>query len=75
MGGHAILFFISLFVLAYPCYLSRYAHGTLLALCTVLCVWRGSKRYVYYTTKMYSNLIQKQFAEDLERQDDGKTMS
>jgi len=70
MTIHVIAFLTSLLILAYPCSLSRYAHGTLLSICAVICVWRGSKRYTYYSTKMYSQLIRKQFSDDLIPQED-----
>lgn len=62
---HAIGFFTSLLILAYSCSLSQYIHGVLLAICLILCIWRGARRYTYYSTKMYSNLIRKQFAAEL----------
>jgi hypothetical protein len=31
-------------------------------LLAVLCAFRGSKRYTYYTTSMYSRMLRKHFA-------------
>jgi len=62
MTFHVIAAFASMLVLAFPCSLSSYAHGVFLLICLILCTWRGAQRYTYYSTKMYSNLIRKQFA-------------
>jgi len=64
-AGHVILFFTSLVILAYSCTLSSYVHGSILGICTVICIWRGARRYTYYSTKMYSILIRKHFADEL----------
>jgi len=66
--GHAIAVFTSLFLLAYPCSLSKYVHGSILVICTIICTWRGAKRYTYYSTTMYSELIQKHFAAELHQE-------
>jgi len=66
--GHGIAVFTSLFLLAYPCSLSQYVHGAILVICTAICTWRGARRYTYYSTKMYSELIQKHFAAELRRE-------
>jgi len=65
MAFHAIGAIGSLLVLAYPCSLSKYAHGSFLFICLITCTWRGAQRYTYYSTEMYSNLIRKQFALEL----------
>jgi len=63
--GHVFGYVAALLLLAYPCSLSQYVHGSLLFICAVICTWRGAQRYTYYSTKMYSLLIRKQFAAEL----------
>jgi len=65
MSFHAIGAIGSLFVLAYPCSLSKYVHAAFLFICLIICTWRGAQRYTYYSTDMYSNLIRKQFSLEL----------
>lgn len=55
---HAVGFFASLLILAYPCYKSKTLHGTLLLLLGVVCSWRGAIRYTYYSTEMYVKMVQ-----------------
>jgi len=51
----------SIVFVAYPCYLSKYAHGTFLVFLLVICTYRGSKRYTYYSTAMYARIIRSKF--------------
>lgn len=62
---HFLLAMTSVVVLAYPCYLSKYAHGTFLIILLVACTWRGAKRYTYYSTAMYSRIIRSKFNDQL----------
>jgi hypothetical protein len=62
---HFLLAMTSVVVLAYPCYLSKYAHGTFLIILLIACTWRGAKRYTYYSTAMYSRIIRSKFNDQL----------
>jgi len=66
MAMHLTAAVLAICCLAYPCYLSPYVHGTSIVLLLVVCTWRGAKRYTYYSTKMYSSVIRKHFAKDIE---------
>lgn len=61
MAFHAGLSILSIYGLAYPCFSSKTVHLCLIVLLMVLSVYRGSKRYTYYSTAMYGRLIRKQF--------------
>ena len=65
MIAHFTLAIISLVVLAYPCYLNKYVHGTCLWILFAICTYRGAKRYTYYSTKMYGRIIRKHFADEM----------
>jgi hypothetical protein len=56
----------SIYVFAYPCFASRRFHLFVLSFATVLAVTRGANSYTYYTTKMHSKSLRKQFASILE---------
>ena len=56
----------SIYVIAYPCFASHRVHLFVLAFASFLAVTRGASRYTYYTTKMYSKSLRKQFASILE---------
>lgn len=71
MGGHLLMSILSMIVLAYLCFLSKYVHGTILICLVILCTYRGAKRYTYYSTQMYSNVIRKNFADEILREDYG----
>ena len=73
MSAHCVGAVLSIYVLAYPCYASKTAHLCLLAGLTVICVYRGSKRYTYYSTRMYGHLIRKNFQELMVKEEDPKT--
>jgi hypothetical protein len=55
----------SMIVLAYPCSLGPMIHGCILVMVATIVTWRGAKKYTYYSTKMYSRMIRKQFAADI----------
>ncbi len=68
MSAHAIATFSSLSVLAYACYSSQLFHGAILWLLVVICTYRGAMRYTYYSTKMYTKIIQSKFVDEINRQ-------
>lgn len=65
MAVHIICSVLSIVLLAYPCYLSKYVHGTFLWVLLAMCTYRGSQKYTYYSTKMYSRIIRKHFVDDM----------
>ena len=65
MAIHLISSTASIVVIGYPCFLSKYVHAALLWALLALCTYRGSKRYTYYSTKMYARIIRKQFADEI----------
>jgi hypothetical protein len=65
MGWHFFSGLLSTILMAYPCYLSRYTHAAFLWILATLCTFRGSKRYTYYSTKMYARIIRKHFANEI----------
>jgi hypothetical protein len=69
---HAIMACSSVYILAYPCFISQTWHTIMLILLTVICVARGAARYTYYVTAMYDHAIRKDFAELLEEADKKK---
>ena len=71
MMAHATAAVASIYFLAYPCFLSKNAHLCIIACLVYLCVYRGSKRYTYYSTAMYGRMIRKNFGDYLE--EDSKT--
>jgi hypothetical protein len=62
MAVHATLVYVSVYLLAYPCYKSRTVHMSLIVLITFLCVRRGAERYTYYVTQMYERAVRQDFA-------------
>jgi len=56
-----ILSFASALLLAYACFASKFMYRLLLCGVTYICVYRGAKRYTYYTTKMHSKSLRKEF--------------
>ena len=73
MFFHLLASTTAILVLAYPCSLSPYVHGTFHIVLAITVTWRGAKRYTYYSTAMYSNLIRKQFLNSDEEKDEGFT--
>lgn len=65
MGWHLFSGIGSTVFFAYPCFVNKYVHGAFLWVLAALCTYRGSKRYTYYSTKMYSRIIRKQFADEI----------
>lgn len=65
MGWHLFSGVMSVITMAYPCFINRYVHGAFLWVMAALCTYRGSKRYTYYSTQMYSRIIRKQFADEI----------
>ncbi|CAB9521428.1 Conserved hypothetical protein [Seminavis robusta] len=61
MGVHALLVALSIPTLGFACNYSKYSHMTVMFLVLLAVVHRGSQRYTYYTTKMYSRMIRKEF--------------
>lgn len=57
------------YIIGYPCFASQKVHLFMLVFVAWLAVTRGASRYTYYTTKMYSRALRKQYADIL---DDGK---
>jgi hypothetical protein len=74
MGVHMVAVLLSTVCLAYPCYLSKYAHAAFLWMLAILCTYRGSLRYTYYSTKMYSKIIRKQFADKLDNRSESSSL-
>jgi hypothetical protein len=68
---HFIAAVTSILILAYPSYLSKYAHGTFLVILLIITTWRGAQRYTYYSTEMYSRLIKSKFNDELQENDQG----
>lgn len=63
---HFIGVFLSIVVLAWLCSLSQYVHAAWILGVFLAVIVRGANRYVYYSTKMYTSLIRKQFKSLLE---------
>ena len=61
LACHALLSIVSILGLSYLCYNSKVAHSMMLVLVVLLSVFRGAKRYSYYTTDMYSRMLRKHF--------------
>lgn len=61
MLAHMVAAVLSIYVIAYPCFISKEAHLCIIAGLVFLCTHRGSKRYTYYSTSMYGRMIRKNF--------------
>jgi hypothetical protein len=72
---HFLGVFISIIVLAYSCTLSKYIHVAWLLGLFLVVIMRGANRYVYYSTKMYTSIIKKQFSALLTNEHDGYLLS
>jgi hypothetical protein len=66
MTFHFLSAFTSILVLGFSCYLSKYIHGFFLVALLVICTWRGARRYTYYGTQMYADIIKKCFESELQ---------
>jgi hypothetical protein len=62
MAGHATMVYLSVYLLAYPCFLSKTTHMLFIMVLTFICVRRGAERYTYYVTEMYAKALRKDFA-------------
>lgn len=65
MIAHMIASLSGIYVSGYLCYKSRFFFRLMLGASIVVAVVRGANRYTYYTTKMYSRVLRKEFAEQL----------
>ena len=54
------------YIIGYPCFENQHFHLFMLVFVTWLAVTRGASRYTYYTTKMYSRMLRKQYADILD---------
>jgi len=59
---HFIGVFVSIVLLAWLCSLNKYIHAAWILGIFLIVIVRGSNRYVYYSTEMYSKMIKKKFA-------------
>ena len=66
MVFHMIAALSAFYVIGYPCFQSQNFHLFMLVFVAWLAVTRGASRYTYYTTKMYSRTLRKQFADILD---------
>jgi hypothetical protein len=62
MAFHMLSSVAAIYVIGYPCFRSQNFHLFMLIFVTCLTVTRGASRYTYYTTKMHSRALRKQFA-------------
>jgi len=62
MVAHMIASLTVVCTLGYGIFINQYVHKAVLAVALGLAVVRGAKRYTYYSTKMYSRTLRKQFA-------------
>ncbi|KAL3817467.1 hypothetical protein ACHAXA_001474 [Cyclostephanos tholiformis] len=62
MAFHMIASVSAIYLIGYPCFESQSFHLVMLSFVAFLAVTRGASRYTYYTTKMYSRSLRKQFA-------------
>ncbi|KAL7537805.1 hypothetical protein ACHAXR_008105 [Thalassiosira sp. AJA248-18] len=62
MTFHLIAAVAAFYVIGYPCFQSQNFHLFMLIFVVWLAVTRGASRYTYYSTKMYSRALRKQFA-------------
>ncbi len=65
MMMHMVAALSAIYVSGYLCFKSIIFFRLLLAASIVIAVVRGANRYTYYTTKMYSRVLKKEFAEQL----------
>lgn len=63
MVAHAISALGAIYTIGYACFLNKWFHLCMMGANVALAVIRGGKRYTYYTTKMYSRTLRKNFAE------------
>jgi hypothetical protein len=68
MAFHMIAALSAIFLIGYPCFISENFNFGMICVVAALAVTRGSKRYTYYVTRMYSRTIRKSFAVDEAKQ-------
>lgn len=61
MAMHAVMVLTSIPTLAYACNSNKHVHAALIFVVLFISIHRGSQRYTYYSTKMYSQVIRKAF--------------
>lgn len=61
MAVHSAMSLLAILFLGFVCYSSQVIHGSFLVFLAVICTRRGAKRYSYYTTSMYSQVLRKHF--------------
>mmetsp|Transcript_23391 Transcript_23391/g.34923 ORF Transcript_23391/g.34923 Transcript_23391/m.34923 type:complete len:454 (+) Transcript_23391:87-1448(+) len=71
MVFHMIASLSAIFVSGFLCFKSIIFFRLMLGASIVLAVVRGANRYTYYTTKMYSRVLRKEFAEQLAQSGSG----
>mmetsp|Transcript_35126 Transcript_35126/g.75854 ORF Transcript_35126/g.75854 Transcript_35126/m.75854 type:complete len:462 (+) Transcript_35126:33-1418(+) len=62
MMFHMILALGSIYTVGYGCFSNKVFHKVVLGGSVVLAVVRGANRYTYYSTKMYTRALRKEFA-------------
>jgi hypothetical protein len=62
MAFHMIASVSAIYLIGYPCFTSQKFHFFMLSFIAGIAVTRGANRYTYYTTKVYSKSLRKQFA-------------
>eukprot|EP00573_Skeletonema_grethae_P000556 CAMPEP_0201691448 /NCGR_PEP_ID=MMETSP0578-20130828/4603_1 /ASSEMBLY_ACC=CAM_ASM_000663 /TAXON_ID=267565 /ORGANISM="Skeletonema grethea, Strain CCMP 1804" /LENGTH=438 /DNA_ID=CAMNT_0048176651 /DNA_START=17 /DNA_END=1333 /DNA_ORIENTATION=+ len=67
MMFHMIASLTAIYVSGFLCFKSIIFFRLMLGASIVIAVVRGANRYTYYTTKMYSRVLRKEFAEQLAR--------
>jgi len=70
MAFHMIMSLSAFYVIGYPCFKSQRCHLGMLVLLAWLVVRRGASRYTYFTTKMYSNTLRREFADILDEKEE-----
>lgn len=75
MALHMIAALGSICTIGYGCFSNKYFYLSMLAGSTALAVVRGAKRYTYYSTKMYSRTLRKQFGHILADDNDSGSKS
>jgi hypothetical protein len=66
---HMIAALSSIYVSGFLCFKSKIFFRLMLGASIVIAVVRGANRYTYYTTKMYSRVLRKEFADQLAHHD------
>ena len=69
---HMIAALSAIYVSGFLCFKSKIFFRLMLGASIVVAVVRGANRYTYYTTKMYSRALRKEFSEQLAQSDEAK---